>query len=228
MNDSGEPQAPASEPSVSASMLRLGLLALGVAVLLSFVYKGTTALIAAQERQARLDALTAVLPPTRHNNDLLADSFMLDPTAPRFMQQELLGLSEPRSAYLTRTDGVTNGVILPLETDQGFRGPIVLLIGIDSDGVITGVRTMEHSETPGIGDHIELEHSDWILSFDNRSLANTTSPRWAVKNDDGEFDQFVGATITPRAVVNVVHQALQFFELNRDTLLALDPADYQP
>jgi electron transport complex protein RnfG len=228
MSDPGDTQAPAPEPSLGASVLRLGVLALGIALLLSFVYKGTTALIAAQERQARLAALTAVLPPTRHNNDLLADSFTLDPAAPRFMQQQLLGLSEPRSAYLTRTDGLTNGVILPLETDQGFRGPIVLLIGIDSSGAITGVRTMEHSETPGIGDHIELEHSDWILNFDNRSLANTTPPLWAVKHDGGEFDQFVGATITPRAVVNAVHQALDFFELNREALLTLAPADYRP
>ncbi|MDR0780232.1 MAG: RnfABCDGE type electron transport complex subunit G [Pseudomonadales bacterium] len=216
-------------PHPLSATLRLGALALGIGTLLILVYTSLLPRIAAARHQAALDTLAAALPPTPHDNDLLADSFLLDPAAPRFMQQQLLGLSHARPAYLTRQRGAATGVILPLETNAGFGGPIVLLIGLDRDGAITGVRTLTHSETVGLGNKIELAQSDWMFNFDQRSLANTAPPLWAVKHDGGTFDQFVGATITPRAVVNAVHQALEFFALNREALLTLAPAqDYPP
>ncbi len=91
-------------------------------------------------------------------------------------------------------------------SQEGYSGPITFLIGVNTKGVITGVRVLSHTETPGLGDHIELAKSDWILSFNQHSLANT--PLWGVKKDGGTFDQFTGATITPRAVVKGVHHAL--------------------
>ena len=211
------------EPSLLGSIrqhsVRLGLFALGAALLLALVNTGTAQRIAEQERLAELEALNAVLPPTAHDNDLLADSFMLTPANPVFAHQELLGLSSARPAYRASLNGESTGVILPLETPEGYSGTIVLLIGINANGAITGVRALDHNETPGLGDKIDLRKSPWILTFDNRSQDNTDPVLWRVKKDGGEFGQFVGATITPRAVVAAVSKALTFFAENRAALL---------
>jgi electron transport complex protein RnfG len=200
--------------------LRLGLFALGTALLLTLVNLGTRARIAEQRLAAERAALEEVLPPTRHDNDLLADAFTLAPDDSSYAQLELLGLSTPRQAYIARQDGEVSGVILPAETGAGYSGTIVQLVGIDRDGNITGVRVLQHNETPGLGDKVEPRKHPWIFGFDGRSLRNTDTVLWAVKKDGGDFDQFVGATITPRAVVGAVHQALQFFEANRSQLLS--------
>ncbi|HWK54636.1 MAG TPA: electron transport complex subunit RsxG [Hyphomicrobiales bacterium] len=208
--------------------LRLGTLALLIALVLALLAQHLRDNIAAQQQAVERAALAAVLPPTNHDNDLLADRFMLDPAAPHFIDQELLGLRQARAGYIARRDGRTSGVILPFETAEGFNGPIVMLVGLDREGVITGVRVTEHRETPDMGGQIELDRSRWILSFDNRSLDNTDPVLWRVKRDGGEFDQFVGATITPRAVVNAVQRALQFFARNREALLALPAPEVSP
>src|SRR5690606_2439126 len=165
------------------------------------------------------NALSQVMPQIAHDNDLLDKVFVLDPAQNTYREIDLLGLSVPRQAYLALLQNVPSGVILPVETAQGYSGTIVLLIGITADGSISGVRTLSHAETPGLGDKIELRVSPWILGFNNRSLGNTDAALWGVKKDGGEFDQFVGATITPRAVVAAVYQALRFFEVNQAALL---------
>ena len=93
------------------------------------------------------------------------------------------------------------------------------MMGMDKDGAVLGVRVVAHAETPGLGDKIERGKSDWILSFDGRSLSNTSSERWRVKKDGGDFDQFAGATITPRAVVHGVESGLKFFQRHKAELL---------
>lgn len=98
--------------------------------------------------------------------------------------------------------------------EEGYSGVIRFLIGVDTLGNIEGVRILSHTETPGLGDKIELAKSDWVLSFGKRSLANT--PVWKVKKDGGDFDQFSGATITPRSVVRGVHKALLALESERE------------
>lgn len=207
--------------------VRLGAFALGTAVLLALVNSGTVERIGQQRLQAERAALYAVLPPATHDNDLLNASFVIDPRGNGLQSIALLGLTTPRPAYIARLQGEPSGVILPLETPMGYSGTITLLVGISSQGEITGVRVLSHAETPGLGDKIELRISNWILTFDNRSLANTDAVLWQVKKDGGEFDQFVGATITPRAIVGAVHQALQFFELNKAALLTR-PTDGAP
>jgi electron transport complex protein RnfG len=200
--------------------VRLGLFALGTAVLLTLINVSTSERIAEQRRIAERAALEEVLPPTRHDNDLLEDSFVLEPANTGFVQIELLGLSTARQAYIARQNGQVSGVILPAETAEGYSGTIVQLVGIDRDGNLTGVRVLQHNETPGLGDKIEPRKHPWIFTFDGRSLSNTDAVLWKVKKDGGDFDQFVGATITPRAVVGAVHQALLFFEANREQLLS--------
>jgi electron transport complex protein RnfG len=200
--------------------LRLGAFAVGTALLLAVVYALTKDRIADQRLATERAALTEVFPLALHDNDLLDAAFILQPDTAGFMQTHLLGLSTARTAYAASLTGVGSGVILPLETADGYSGTIVLMIGINAEGAITGVRVVQHAETPGLGDKIDTALSPWIRSFNSRSLPNTPEVLWQVKKDGGDFDQFVGATITPRAVVAAVHNALLFFDANRERLLA--------
>jgi len=108
-------------------------------------------------------------------------------------------------------------------TAMGYSGEISIMMGIASDGEILGVRVISHAETPGLGDKIEAAKGDWILGFNGLSLANRTQSQWAVKKDGGEFDQFSGATITPRAVVRAVHNGLEYFNAHRQEILGTKP-----
>ncbi|AFJ47361.1 electron transport complex subunit RsxG [Shimwellia blattae] len=117
-----------------------------------------------------------------------------------------LGRGPHRLWLATRQDKPV-GVIIEATAPDGYSGAIQLLIGADLQGTIQGVRVTEHHETPGLGDKIELRVSDWIRHFAGQHIQGPDDKRWAVKKDGGEFDQFTGATITPRAVVNAVKRA---------------------
>ncbi len=110
---------------------------------------------------------------------------------------------------------------------DGYAGPIRLLIGVSMDGTITGVRVLEHRETPGLGDRIEITKSNWVLQFDGHSLRDPEPGKWKIRGDGGSFDQLTGASITPRAIVKAIKATLAYFEANRETLFTLpaDPVD---
>jgi electron transport complex protein RnfG len=131
---------------------------------------------------------------------------------------EYLGSKKASIVYRARKAGKPVAVVLTVVAPNGYSGPIVLLVGIDYSGDITGVRVVKHRETPGLGDAIEIERSDWIERFTGKSRRNPGRAGWKVKRDGGEFDQLTGATITPRAVVAAVSGALEYFEHNRDNL----------
>ena len=104
---------------------------------------------------------------------------------------------------------------------DGFSGPIRVLLGVEFDGTVTGVRILQHRETPGLGDKIESARSDWVFQFDSRSLGDPLAVDWAIKRDGGEFDQLTGASVTPRAVVNAVRNTLTYFDAHRDEIFSL-------
>ena len=110
--------------------------------------------------------------------------------------------------YQTINGANRMGQIIRTRTKQGYNGEISLWVGIDDRGTITGVRVIDHRETPGLGDPISLDVSDWVLGFNGKSLTSPANQFWKVKKDGGEFDQFTGATITPRAIVSAVHDTL--------------------
>jgi len=203
-------------PEISRSMLKnalvLGLFAIVTVGLVAVLQQATAGRIANAERQAQVRALSEILPQGSYDNHLLDNSIQLhDP---------LLGSKSPQTAYIALKDGKPSAVILRATAPDGYSGAIHLLIGIQADGRLAGVRVLGHRETPGLGDKIELAKSAWIRSFDGKSLSNPDEDGWAVKKDRGEFDQFAGATITPRAVVKAVHKALQYFDANQEQLFA--------
>lgn len=111
----------------------------------------------------------------------------------------------------------------------GYSGEISLIMGLDRDGKILGVRVLSHKETPGLGDKIELSRNQWILSFDGKSLQTPNQAGWHVKKDGGIFDQFTGATITPRAVVKAVKHGIDFFNTHRTEIIEkILPAEPPP
>lgn len=157
--------------------------------------------------------LDQVLPPALHDNDLLKDTV-------KIAAGGLLGNSTETLAYSARIAGQPSAVILEATAPDGYSGDIKLLVAIRQDGSLAGVRVLAHKETPGLGDYIDIGHSDWIKHFDGQSLVKTPDEKWQVKKDGGHFDYMAGATITPRAVVKAVHKVLQYFNANKDVLFA--------
>ena len=185
-------------------------------LLLASVFDVTRAPIEASEKAARLSLFKEILPAENYDNDLLASQVMIAPNA-------LLGNRLPSIANVAKKQQQTAGVILEAIAHDGYSGDIKLLIAIRADGSISGVRVLAHKETPGLGDYIDIAHGNWIKLFDNESLEKTAAEKWQVKKDGGQYDYMVGATITPRAVVKAVKQALQFYQQNKQTLFAVNP-----
>lgn len=202
-------------PEIGRSMLKnalvLGLFAVVTVGGVTLLQRGTADRIQAAERQAQVRALGEILPTGSYDNDLLASTTLLN--------EPLLGHRTPQPVHLACKDGQTTAVILRATAPDGYSGAIHLLIGILADGRLAGVRVIGHRETPGLGDRIELAKDSWILGFTGKSLENPDKSGWAVKKDGGAFDQFAGATITPRAVIKAVHQALRYFQANKGKLL---------
>lgn len=200
-----------------SSSLRSGLLLALIAVLgvalLAGIHQLTRERIAEQERRVVLQRLAEVLPRSAFNNDLLNDTISI--TDPAMLKQP-----GPATVYRARLDGNPAAIIVRMTAVEGYNGDIVLLVGIRSDGSVSGVRVVAHRETPGLGDPIERARSDWVDSFRDRSLGNPPPAQWAVRRDGGEFDQFTGATITPRAVVGAVRRALEFHQAHARQLFA--------
>ena len=181
--------------------------------LLAYVFEITRAPIEASEAEARLALFKQILPESSYDNNLLKQTIKIAPN-------ELLGNHRPTEANIAILDHKMAAVILEALAHDGYSGDIKLLIAIRADGSISGVRVLAHKETPGLGDYIDVAHSQWIKLFNDESLAKTPAKQWQVKKDGGKFDYMVGATITPRAVVKAVLKAEQYFAMNKESLFA--------
>lgn len=124
--------------------------------------------------------------------------------------------------YRVFADGKPLAALFAVTAPDGYAGPIRILLGIDYDGNVTGLRILEHRETPGLGDKIESSKSDWVFQFPGHGLGNPPLKGWFLKSDGGEFDQLSGATVTPRAVIKAVRETLVYFEQHRQTLFEAD------
>ncbi len=197
--------------------LRLSLFALCTTALIAGVYQLTANKIEQSQQQHLLASLNELIPASRYNNALLEDTLAIN-------DQTLLHLEQPQTAYRARFNQQDVAVIFPVIAPNGYSGKIKLLVAIEPNGILAGVRVLQHKETAGLGDAIEKNKSDWIDVFMQRSLSNTLSSAWQVKRDGGEFDQFTGATITPRAVVKAVHNALLYYEHHKSQLFSPHPS----
>lgn len=192
--------------TLSAAAILGGFSLLGLG-LTSLTFHKTEAKIQENERQALLTNLKAVIPESLYDNDIVNDTLEVTD-----LNQ---GSRKPTVIYRARQKGEPVAAVMTVITPNGYSGNISLLVAVKTDGTISGVRTLSHRETPGLGDRIEIERSDWISSFDGKSLDEPHQSQWDVKRDGGHFDQLTGATITPRAVVGAVKNALLYFKHNQ-------------
>ena len=201
--------------SMGKNSLLLALFALITALILASTDRVTEDRIAESERLAAQKALFEIVPLALHNNDLLVD---LQPIPEQYWLA--LGLDNGGDVHIARLDDQPVAAIVPSITTDGYSGDIAMIVGINFDGTVAGVRVVDHKETPGLGDKVELRKSDWILSFNGKSLNNPEISKWNVKKDRGDFDQFTGATITPKAVIHQIAKTLEYFEKDRERLLS--------
>lgn len=172
--------------------------------LTAVVYQLTKSTIAHQAALQHKSLLDQVVPADIYDNNMQNECYLVSDPA--------LGNAAPHHLYLARKQGQPVAVALETTAPDGYSGAIQLLVGADFSGTVLGTRVMEHHETPGLGDKIELRLSDWITFFSGKKVNGTDDTRWAVKKEGGMFDQFTGATITPRAVVNAVRRSALYIE----------------
>ncbi|NOQ69697.1 MAG: electron transport complex subunit RsxG [Gammaproteobacteria bacterium] len=199
---------------ITASLLML--FAILGAALVGITFIQTEDDIKHNEKITLLKKLNNIIPAESYDNDLLLDTITIKPSS-------LLSTKEESLAYRARKNNKNVAVVYSSIAANGYNGSIYLLVGVNANGKLAGVRVVKHRETPGLGDVVSITHSNWILGFDNKSLSNPDEKGWKVKRDGGEFDQFTGATITPRAVVKAVHNALLYFDQNQNMLFSIPP-----
>ena len=187
--------------------------ALAASIILGLADLATRGVIQLRLAEDLQHSLEEVIPAELYDNDLLAATVTL-PSA-----EANLGSAET-TVYLAKKQGVTEAVCFKFIAPDGYAGPISLVMGIAKNGEILGVRVIAHVETPGLGDKIEVTKSNWVLAFNGKSLNNVTLEQWSVKKDGGVFDQFAGATITPRKVVQAIRRGLEFFQKHQTSLLS--------
>lgn len=183
----------------------LGGVALVTTAALALADRATSSDIAAAQARDMQQSLTQVLP-GEYDNDLLKDTLVLN------------GPNGEVTVYRARKAGRVEAVVFKV-SGTGYAGPIDCMMGVDRNGHITGVRVIKHKETPGLGDKIEPAKGHWIYEFEGKSLGDPPAEKWGVKKDGGVFDQFAGATITPRGVVKAVKGGLDFFDKQRAQML---------
>jgi len=199
---------------VLTSLVLAAFTVLGVGVV-AFMHQQTEPLIQAQ-MDAELNRQLAAVLPAGFDNDPAA-------SARKLADDILLGGKGGTLVYTARRGETVIGWALRVIAPNGYSGAIHLLVGVDAQGLVNGVRVITHKETPGLGDPIEEGKSNWIHGFTGKNLDNPGAKGWHVKKDGGVFDQFTGATITPRAVVQAVHNALLYVEQHRAELLEAKP-----
>lgn len=181
--------------------LTLAVFALVCTALIALTHRLTQSTIIEQEQAQLLRVLNELLPDDSHDEPLFDHCVML--TSPQF-----LGSEQPLPVFTAVKQGQAQSYAIEAIAPDGYSGEIKLMVGVEIDGTLSGVRVLNHNETPGLGDKIELKKSPWMLTFNGKSLIDENDTRWAVRSDGGQFDAFTGATITPRAVVKAVRKVL--------------------
>ena len=187
--------------------LILGAFCLGFGILLAITQNLTADDISTRAIEDRQASLSQVLPNGIHDNNPVLDTVNLK-------NEE----GKDVTVFRARKGNEITGLAYEIY-GSGYAGEIKLMLGVDPTGKVLGVRVLAHKETPGLGDKIDTKKTDWILKFTGLSLGNPLEEQWKVKKDGGQFDQFSGATITPRGVVLAIRKGLDFFTAHKGDML---------
>lgn len=186
---------------VSRHAVILVLFAIFCTFLVSLTHILTKNKIAEQQDLERLIHIRQVIPESMYDNNLIEHCSQI--TAPDY-----LGTDAPHRIYTATKQNTVSAYAIETTAPNGYSGAINLIVGIDTQGNILGVRVLSHQETPGLGDKIERRKASWILGFNGTNLENTPPTDWNVKKEGGVFDALTGATITPKAVITSVYKVL--------------------
>jgi len=208
--------------SIFLSTLLLGLFGLLGSAMVVSVNHITKDQIVKNDKANLLQSLNTIIAMKSYNNNLLATTIKI-PAGP--LLGKVQGKDKPTTVYQAWMDKDPIAIAFDIIAPDGYSGKIKLLLAIKKNGEISAVRVISHKETPGLGDKIEIKRSEWITSFNGKSLKNTSLKKWKVKKDKGIYDQFTGATITPRAIVKAIHNALLYYKENQQ-LLFLNQQQY--
>lgn len=193
----------------------LALFAIVCTAIVGLVNELTKDRIEEQAQLQLLNTLHNIIEPSRYDNDITKDCVHFIPTSLNEQANDAV-----QTAYIARKGNEAIAIAMSNTAPDGYNGNIDLIVAVNMDESVSGVRVLTHKETPGLGDKVELRKSNWISSFTGKKMLSDNDSRWAVVKDDGMFDQFTGATITPRAVVKSVRQTLLYFKANKQALLS--------
>lgn len=199
--------------SIESNAKILTLFAVVCTAVVGLVHTLTKDRIELQAQQKLLTTLSSIIEPARHDNDIYRDCVLIT--------SDISPNNEPQLAYIATLNDQAVAIAITTTAPDGYNGNIEMIVAINVDGSVSGVRVLQHRETPGLGDKIEERKSDWINNFSNKKMMTAEDNRWNVTKDGGMFDQFTGATITPRAVIKAVRQTVQYFNKNQQTLFSM-------
>jgi electron transport complex protein RnfG len=202
-----------SEQSTLKTGLTLSLIAAICTALVTATFQLTKDRIAANEKALLEQALQPALAGVSYDSSVSESRLVLPPPH---------GLPGNEAAIIYRVFAEDKPVaaLFAVTARDGFSGAIRILVGVNFDGTVTGVRILQHQETPGLGDKIDSSRSDWVFQFDGHSLTGPVVSGWAIRSDGGEFDQLTGASVTPRAVIKAIRETLLYFDAQRDEIFA--------
>ncbi len=199
------------KPAISKNSLILGLFAIACTAAVGLVNLYTKDRIEVQAQQQLIKQLNEIVAKNKHDNEMFRDCIKAPDTNSNLFIDVI---------YRARLNNTPTAAAIKTVAPNGYSGNIELLIAVNTDGSVSGVRTLQHKETPGLGDKIELRKSDWITKFSGKKVLNKKDSRWAVVKDGGMFDQFTGATITPRAIVETVKKTVDYFKANQSQIFS--------
>ena len=200
-----------SAPNRRNAFILFFVVLLGLAILAP-INSVTREIVIKREEEEKMRVIGQILPEDLYDNRLLRDSVKVPP------DQELLHTRNRTVAYRAKLNGKPSAVVFEMVAPDGYSGNIFLILAIKENGAVSGVRVLNHNETPGLGDYIEIVKNNWIKIFGGRSLANTSDALWEVRKDGGRFDFVTRATVSARAIVHAVHRALQYYKAHKEEL----------
>jgi electron transport complex protein RnfG len=200
-----------SNKSIIKTGATLAAIAAVCTALVAATYQLTEERIAANEKALLEQSLQPALGGISFDGSVSESRIVLQPP------HELPG-NDPVIIYRVYAAEQPVAALFAVTARGGFSGPIRILVGVEFDGKISGVRILQHRETPGLGDKIEPARSDWVFQFDGHSIGDPVTPQWAIKVDRGDFDQLTGASVTPRAIIKAIRDTLLYFDAHRDEI----------
>jgi len=204
-----------SEKAIIKTGATLAIIAAICTALVAATYQLTRERIVANEKAMLEQALQPALSDVFYEGSVSESLLLMQPP------HDLPG-NDAALIYRVYAQNKPVAALFAVTARDGFAGLIRILVGVEFDGTVTGVRILRHRETPGLGDKIESARSDWIFQFDGRSMGNPEITGWAIHNDGGEFDQLTGASVTPRAVIGAIRDTLLYFDAHRDEIFAAE------